>query len=156
MNVHVMSRAEAIAYCHKPHAAPAVMISISDPYMVYSSKPFCSRENRLRTILPLCFSDADRPGNAVAGSGAEAHICNVTETDLMTDKDAIKIKHFVERHSDKTIIVHCDAGISRSSGVAAAILKYLIGDDSQIFDNPKYYPNMLCYRKTLNALMDDN
>lgn len=154
MSVTVMSRSEAIRYCHKPHENPAVMISISDPYMVYNSSPFCSWENKVMAILPLCFADADGPGRAVAGAGEDAHVCYVGETDLMSDDDAARIKRFVSSYSGVDIIVHCDAGISRSSGVAAAILKYLIGDDSGIFDNPKYFPNMLCYRRTLNALME--
>lgn len=149
-----MSRRDAIAYCHKPHEKPAVMISVSDPYMAYVSKPFCSQANRLRNILPLWFADADTPGMTVAGAEESAFQYMAGNSDLMSDEDGAKIKEFVERHKDVDIIVHCDAGISRSSGIAAAILKYLTGDDSAIFDDPKYYPNMLCYRKTLNALME--
>ena len=54
------------------------------------------------------------------------------------------------------MIVHCDAGISRSSGVAAAILKAKTGDDSQIFNNPKYRPNMRCYRIVLDEFMQED
>ena len=54
------------------------------------------------------------------------------------------------------VIVHCDAGISRSSGVAAAILKAKTGDDSQIFNSPKYRPNMRCYRIILDELMQED
>ena len=71
----------------------------------------------------------------------------------MSDKDAERIVEFLTRHPNVDVIVHCDAGISRSSGVAAAILKYLTGDDSSIFDNARLHPNMWCYRKTLNALI---
>ena len=34
----------------------------------------------------------------------------------------------------------------------AAILKYTTGDDSSIFENGLYDPNLWCYRKTLAAL----
>lgn len=154
MSVTVMSRSKAISYCHKPHGNPAVMISISDPYMSYTSMPFRSRENNIKDILRLCFADADTPGMAVAGTGEDAHQYMASWSDLMSDEDGAEIKEFVEQYRDIDIIVHCDAGISRSSGVAAAILKYLTGDDSAIFDDPRYSPNMLCYRKTLSALME--
>ena len=88
-------------------------------------------------ILPLCFADADRPGTDVYGRDAGIQ-------DLMSDKDAERIVEFLTRHPNVDVIVHCDAGISRSSGVAAAILKYLTGDDSSIFDNARLHPNMWC------------
>lgn len=71
----------------------------------------------------------------------------------MTDEDAVKIKDFVLKWKDKvdTIWVHCDAGISRSAGVAAGILEALGEDNSYIFDSKMYFPNLLCYRKTLNS-----
>ncbi len=71
----------------------------------------------------------------------------------MTDEDAIKIKDFVLKWKDRidTLWVHCDAGISRSAGVAAGIMDGIDEDSSQIFDSKMCFPNMLCYRKTLNA-----
>ena len=50
------------------------------------------------------------------------------------------------------MIIQCDAGVSRSAGVAGALMKYYNGDDSEIFENPKYRPNMRCYRTMLNEL----
>lgn len=50
------------------------------------------------------------------------------------------------------IIVHCEAGVSRSAGVAAALLKYAGEDQNQILKNPKYRSNMTCYRMVLNCL----
>ena len=35
---------------------------------------------------------------------------------------------------------------------AAAFLKHISGDDSSIFENGLYDPNMWCYRKTLEVL----
>lgn len=124
------------------------MISISDPNMEYEQEPFCTPQNRIRAILPLCFADADRPGPDVYGREAGL-------PDLMSDADANAIATFLTQNPGLEIIVHCDAGISRSAGIAGAILKYLTGDDTQIFDNPYYHPNMWCYRKTLNALMNN-
>ena len=145
MNVQVMRRSAAVSWCHKAHENPTVMISISDPRMEYTSAPFRSKANNVRDILRLSFADADRPGPDVYG--------NMTDMgDMMTEEDAARVAKFVQRHRDTDIIVHCDAGISRSSGVAAAIMRYLTGNDDAIFDNGRYCPNMWCYRKTLQAL----
>ena len=146
MNVAVMSRSRAMSYCHHQNARPAVMISISDPYMRYSISPFISPDNLIIEILNLSFADADAPGIDVYGREASS-------SDLMQPEDGQKIKALLERHPNTDIIVHCDAGISRSAGVAAAIMKAKTGDDSQIYDSPVYYPNSHCYRTTLNALL---
>ena len=62
------------------------------------------------------------------------------------------IARLLRDYPDTDVIVHCDAGISRSAGIAAAILKHTTGDDSSIFVNGQYDPNLWCYRKTLEAL----
>lgn len=76
---------------------------------------------------------------------------------LIQKEDAKKIATFVmaNKHNGKYFIVQCDAGVSRSAGVAAALMKYFNGDDSPIFDNPQYCPNMRCYRMVLEALMEE-
>ena len=145
MNVTVMSRWDAVFYCYNPHAQPAVMISISDPHMQYAAAPFCSEENKVLQILSLCFADADQPGPDIYGYDARVE-------DLMRDEDAAKVAELLRTYPDTDVIVHCDAGISRSAGIAAAILKHTTGDDSSIFQNGLYDPNLWCYRKTLQAL----
>lgn len=52
------------------------------------------------------------------------------------------------------LFVHCGAGISRSAGVAAGIMKAIFNDDTAIFNNSYYKPNMNCYRKTLESCMN--
>ena len=148
MNVTVMSRWYAVFYCYNPHAQPTVMISISDPHMQYAAAPFCSEENKVLQILSLCFADADQPGPDIYGYDAR-------EEDLMRDEDAAQVAELLRTYPDTDVIVHCDAGISRSAGVAAAILKHVTGDDSSIFDNGLYDPNLWCYQKTLAALTSE-
>jgi predicted protein tyrosine phosphatase len=46
------------------------------------------------------------------------------------------------------LIVHCDAGLSRSPAVAAAFSKILTGDDSRFFK--QYSPNSRVYRSILD------
>ena len=72
----------------------------------------------------------------------------------MNNDDAQKVCDFVKANDNVDIIVHCDAGISRSAGVAAAIMKYLTGSDMEIFKNGKYQPNMWCYRKVLSKFYE--
>lgn len=149
MNVTVMSRDAATRYCYKNHNNPVVMISVSDPYLTYPNGPFCSERNKVLAIQSLFFTDADKPGKDVYNR-------EVTENDLINEADAQLIKRLLSLHPDTDVIVHCDAGISRSSGIAAAILKAKTGDDSQIFNSPKYRPNMRCYRTVLNELMSED
>lgn len=149
MNVTVMSRDVATRYCYKNHNNPVVMISVSDPYLTYPNGPFCSERNKVLAIQPLFFTDADKPGKDVYDR-------EVTENDLINEADAQLIKRLLSLHPDTDVIVHCDAGISRSSGIAAAILKAKTGDDSQIFNSPKYRPNMRCYRTVLKELMSED
>lgn len=147
MSVFVMNRQEAIRYCHKKNSKESAIISISDPYNFYTSQVFRSKENKVVDILRLYFCDADRVGVDVYGR-------KVTEDSLMNDYDAQKVCDFVKANDNVDIIVHCDAGISRSAGVAAAIMKYLTGSDMEIFKNGKYQPNMWCYRKVLSKFYE--
>lgn len=141
----VLGRETAIKHCKKKHNYETAIISISTPNVDYDESPFIDNENNVSEILELSFCDADFPGEK------DVYGRLTTDFDLMTDEDADKVVEFMERHKDKFIIVHCDAGISRSAGVAAAILKYYNGDDSPIFDSRWYNPNRWCYRKVLEA-----
>ena len=71
----------------------------------------------------------------------------------ITEQQARKIAKFVMRYKDSVeqIVVHCDAGISRSAGVAAAIAKYLNLNNDRFFKEP-YDPNKTCYDMVLSSL----
>ena len=71
----------------------------------------------------------------------------------MTDKDAKKIAGFVDRYKNVLLIIHCDEGVSRSAGIAAAVLRYYTGDDAAIFDDCfSYNPNMLVLLQSLKSI----
>ena len=116
---------------------PTLIISITDPSLIPTS--FARNSN----IIGLCRLQFDD----VTEENARP------EDVLMSDSDALKIKDYVLRYKDRAdcIIVHCEVGVSRSAGVMAAIQKYLIGDDSAIFSNEAFSPNMYCYRKMCDA-----
>ncbi len=130
--ISVMSRQQAVRYCYGNHAEKTAMISICDPDSA-EARPFVSTANGVCAILPLSFFDVDQ------GDGR------------MTRKDAERVRDFVARHRDVPLIIHCGAGVSRSAGVAAAVSKYLTGNDREFFGS-LYRPNMWCYRITLETL----
>ena len=67
---------------------------------------------------------------------------------LFTNEQAREILEFTQKYS-YDIVVNCEAGISRSSGVAAALGKIYNNDDNFVFNNTKYTPNMFVYSKLL-------
>ena len=119
--------------------APYIVISIADPG---SPQPKIRPSGLCRGILRLRFHDAE----SVAGFVAPPEIKQ------MTQRQALAIWQFVQKHlSDiKLIVVHCEAGMSRSPAVAAAICKGLGWADSRFFE--EYQPNMLVYRLVLEAM----
>ncbi len=90
------------------------------------------------------FPDADAPSEVFA------------EADLFSAEQAAEIWSFVRAHRDdvERIVVHCDAGMSRSPAVAAALSRALTGDDSDFFGG-RYRPNMRVYRLLLDAAVGE-
>ena len=146
-DIMILSRPEAIFYCEGKHGRQSIMISISDPFETYDDAPFITQDNNIQEILPLSFCDAEGPGPDVYGRMAG-------EKDLMQIQDAQRIQKLLRRHPDCDIIVHCDAGMSRSAGVAAAIVEAAGGDRSRIFSSPYYQPNLHCYGVLLRVLTE--
>ena len=138
MQIKVMDRVSARKYSFNPNIFKTAMISIYSHN--WTPNTIKINENGVAKVLFLKFDDTE------------------TENYGMTKKDAKNVAKFIKEIGEEhdILIVHCDAGISRSSGVAAAIMKYLYNDDTPIFNNPLYQPNMRCYRLVLNALYDDN
>ena len=138
MNIKVMPRGDCVRCCHKPHNEKSIIVSINTPWACYETAPLVNKENNVLSILRLWFDDVDEKS-----------------TNSMNADHARAIADFVDRFSDiddLTVIVHCDAGVSRSAGVAAALSEYYNGDDSYFFDSGIYRPNMLCYRTMMDEL----
>lgn len=139
MDIIVKSKKEMEEYAMQEHNKTSIVISIAsknnDKANIKSDY-----NNKIKDIQFVRFDDTDSLG------GIECI-------------DASKIKRFLLKHIGDTdldlIIVQCEAGQSRSAGVAAALMKYFWNDDTTIFNNHKYTPNMLCYRTMLNELMCD-
>ena len=154
MKIYVMSKLYAVKTASGitiPHA----IISINDP-TVPGPVEFPPNEHRI-ALLPLKFFDIDAsPESSHLNPVARHHISKMYGYGFFNKEQAAEIVEFVKQYQDqiKALIVHCDAGISRSSGVGAAIMKVTTGDDSPIFNSKMYQPNMHVYRKTLNAFHD--
>ncbi len=69
----------------------------------------------------------------------------------ISQEQADQIIDFVLNNDARFIFCHCDAGISRSPAVAAAIMKALGGDDRLIFDSNKYVINQYVHQEVLMA-----
>lgn len=140
MRVVVMNKSNVEDYAMSKHENTSVVISIASRG---SNKAFvvpCT-VNNIKDVLFLNFNDTDDISSIYG---------------CIERKEAEEISKFVKKYSDEidTIIVQCEAGQSRSAGTAAAIMKYLFNDDTAIFNNQRYTPNMLCYRMVLDALMN--
>ena len=87
-------------------------------------------------------------------------IDNLPDAKLITKDQAKAIADFL-KHADadpeiSTIIFQCGAGISRSSGAAAAFCAATEGySDAWIFSSCFYSPNMCVYRLILQALQNN-
>ena len=138
--VEVMSKQKMSKFMDKEHEGDYIVISIRAHDSNKLDIPI-NTESRIKDVVYFMFDD-------------------VTEgyENVITSEIALSIRDFVNKHKDTedrlNLIVHCDAGKSRSAGVAGAIMKYLYNDDTPIFGSRQYYPNMTCYTKVLHALFD--
>lgn len=140
MRIRIFSRTNAVKESYRELEKSKVIISISDPD---KSRAGFNRYNKsIKAKLFLFFYDIDKKTEDVF-KGYE----------MMSRSDANRIFDFVCYWQDKVdeIWVNCEAGVSRSAGVAAAITEHLGMDSSVIFDDTRYLPNMYCYRLTKNA-----
>jgi predicted protein tyrosine phosphatase len=115
-----------------------VVISIHDPD---KQPPPIRKQPGFRASLVLSFDDAEEvPAMALPG-----------EIVLMSRGQAKKIRRFIEKHREDVgaVVVHCEAGMSRSPGVAAALCR-AFGQDDQLFWQ-EYQPNRHVYRLVLDV-----
>lgn len=132
-----MSKSEANKYSYEFHPEKSAIISINN---TFDFPARFGHEANIKFVLSLEFNDVEKG-----------------QPNCITFQDANKIVQFVERCKQNNIellIVHCTAGVSRSAGICAAIMKATTNDDMSIFGNPKFCPNMTCYRVILEAFME--
>ena len=115
---------------------PYLVVSITDPEREEAA--LAGSPNR-RAVLRLSFHDKSGPRAAVLGKIA------------LTTADAQAILDFVEahRHEVTLIVCQCEAGISRSAGIAAALSRIVQDEDDFFFEH--YAPNDYIYKTLLEA-----
>lgn len=140
MLINILSR-EACIDAMSVLDFPTLVISIHTPECD-TQRGIPTAETNLVHVEFFEFHDIDRPQDGCV---------------LMNESDAERIKSVVDKYKDsvKQILVHCDAGISRSAGIGAAIALYLNGDDKWVWNSWMYYPNRLCYSLMLKAFFGD-
>ena len=113
--------------CERPWAA----ISIS----TLGDFPVISEDNR-KGLLQLSFADTADPARS----------------DSFTSSLAAELLDFVDEIWDRVevLLIHCEAGLSRSPGVASALSRIYYGDDGPWVEHD--FPNGLVYR----LLVDEN
>lgn len=119
-----------------PPTVPHLFISITTSPMDEAKIP---ESPACLGILRLAFFDSDLPPEMDGPDG------------LFSPLDARRIWDFVlpSREQLGCIVLHCNMGVSRSPGVAAALCKALGGDDAEFFS--RYSPNMRVYRILLDV-----
>lgn len=129
----IVGRAEAEAV---DPLVPYIYISIRD---IGSDRPRLPKNPYFRGGIRLQFDDVQY---------------STFQYKTITPRQARAIADFVKKNIRKAdlVLVHCEAGISRSAAVAAAIMRYYWGDDRPVFRHPRYNPNMTVYRAVLKAL----
>ncbi len=123
----------------EPHEVPHLVVSISCPRD--EDAKIKTNEHTLK-VLRLQFWDFDKvpPGHEEAGLSKDS--------ECFQPAQARQILALVKTYPEaQRLIVHCDAGHSRSPAVAAALSKILVGDDADYF--LRYRPNMRVYRTIL-------
>lgn len=120
---------------HYQESRKHVVISIVSPGTEFPKLP---QNSKRLGVIQLQFHDLDKPIFAFSKDG------------YFERGHARQIIDFAEKNKGRKIIVHCEAGISRSPAVAAA-LAYILngrGEDTRYFR--KYLPNRRVYSTILN------
>jgi predicted protein tyrosine phosphatase len=123
---------------------PHIIISIGDPNDELA--PICEQP-ACKGILRLQFHDWDDKNKIIFDR------LNTPESRkyiFYSESQAKQVFDFVQTHIKEVecILCQCDAGISRSAGMAAALSRILNGTDEYFFK--RYIPNSRVYRITFN------
>ena len=145
MFIKVMSRVElesefylAVKESSMPHIILSTTSNRANPIVSIKENPNC------RGILRFQFDDIDLRHKKYLVENNK-----VTKYNLFYVEHAKSILNFINDNIYKveSIITGCDAGISRSSAMAASLSKIILGEDDYFFKH--YLPNMLVYTEIL-------
>lgn len=147
--IKIMNRLQAINYSYLKNNPDTAIVSISTPN---DFKPsfYLNKDSTIKDVIYLRLNDIEE----------DIYINGRLRYKSATLDNLKGLKDFIDKNKHLDIIVHCDAGISRSSAIAIAIHRYLGLDDSWIWNSNEYYPNRLVLRLALeefgiNQTIDD-
>lgn len=140
----IMSRAQVGRYSQQRHDKRSIVVSICSTWDRELARISCTDVNNIVDVLHVQADDTD--ARVSAGYGGRGG--------LMTSRAAREIAQFATKHHDHVdmIVVHCDGGVSRTAGVAAALMRWFEGDEYAVFRSRVRRPNMWCYNLVLDAL----
>lgn len=127
---------------------------------IWSVKALCMQ---LRQQVPGCETvGIFLTGNA-RGKEEWAYLDDALLLDIHDTTNAHDPMAFLPEHGDRVldflqrnetcgrICVCCDSGQSRSTAMAAAIMRYFGQDDLSVWEDPHYHPNLLVYERQMAA-----
>ena len=82
-----------------------------------------------------------------------ADVSSSTDFSAMSNDVAMKIADYIRKLPKQldTLFVCCDSGESRSTAMAAALMRFNETDEMKIWRNPHYHPNPLVYKLLCSA-----
>jgi predicted protein tyrosine phosphatase len=150
MNIRVSPRDFVNQLVTKKHDPNTLVISVTDPKSVDAKINLPEDQ-----ILRLKFHDLE-----TTYPGKEPHIIFFNKN--MADdiklfifkelcRSSCSIAAIRDRVKQINVVVHCEAGISRSPAIAGALAKHFNGDCSEFFKYP-YIPNRSVYKILLDTI----
>jgi len=130
-----------------------LIISISRYYEPLTNFSISVLYNDDITIKFFLFDDVDKETKYYDLENNQYHYLIPMRKDQAND-----IVDLVEKYYNQVdyMIVHCNAGISRSAGIVGALCKWLWNDDSVVFEDEYFKPNMHVYRMLLDSFYERN
>jgi predicted protein tyrosine phosphatase len=121
---------------------PYIVISITDPE---NDEAEIAPSPLQKGVLRLRFHDTQEIDNPAL------QYFSLSPDRRLSDAEARKILAFVRKHQPQIqlIVCHCEAGVSRSAAVAAALSRILQDEDDYFFEH--YMPNTHVYKRLLKA-----
>lgn len=113
-----------------------------------------SVKNRYKAVLELPIDDIDQKSGKIRAMFDRLYSDN--NYHIFDEDDFKKTHDFIEKYKDSHFVVHCDAGVSRSSATALAIAKELAPEDYQkLLNLGIYFPNVLIYSYLVEGKFND-
>lgn len=141
--VRIMTQCDAVIHSYRADIKSCVIVSITcandTTPAFYKPNSLHKDDIKVKGIFDMHFDDIDH------------YIKGFREPRSV---DFVGLKSFIDKYKNEVeeIVVHCHAGISRSSACASAICKYLGLDYKNIWGSGDYVPNRLVFKLALNEL----